>query len=90
MESDLQISSAFPRSLPNMFVPLLGFAGSQEKLRNQFLTFFVMRATTQYRPPFWYALKNKEEHKMMYGDSIRSKYCKCTALYFVVLPCNLR
>lgn len=63
---------------------------SQEKLRNQFLTFFVMRATTQYRPPFWYALKNKEEHKMMYGDSIRSKYCKCTALYFVVLPCNLR
>ena len=49
-----------------------------------------MRATTRYRPPFWYALKNKEEHKMMYGDSIRSKYCKCTALYFVVLPCNLR
>ena len=40
MESDLQISSAFPRSLPNMFVPLLGFAGLSRKIKKSIFDLF--------------------------------------------------
>lgn len=40
MESDLQISSAFPRSLPNMFVSLLGFAGLSRKIKKSIFDLF--------------------------------------------------
>ena len=91
MESYLQISSPYPRSLPNMFVPLLGFAGLSRKIKKSIFDLFCNEGNYTIQTTFLVCFEEQgRTQNDVWWFIKRSKYCKCTALYFVVLPCNLR